>query len=279
MKNKKLSLIIILFILLAVVVLFTIIIKTNYLNKIVSKKGLSNKQQVEQLLVQKFNQPLDEDGLIIQEENDNYIVGQASVGEGGILIMAAKINNIWTLAYTGNAFVNCDELRVFYNFPKEFLPDYCDCNDKFYKEPYSERIQPKYCMNVYTNTQYGFNVKYSSNWMNNKTGEDNSLVSFYPDPKEVGTMEGVGFKIYFWQTFPDVGIISSINDLEIAVKQRYADDNPKVSVVKINGFDVVMAEDLPGYIDNESEAFVLLDDGLGILSFYPGGYVNLIEKI
>ncbi len=86
---------------------------------------LNNKQQVEKLLVQKFNQPLYNNEMNIQKENDNYIVGQASVGEGGILVMAAKVNKIWELVYTGNAFADCYELHK-YSFPSEFLPEYCD---------------------------------------------------------------------------------------------------------------------------------------------------------
>jgi hypothetical protein len=88
------------------------------------KIELSDKQKIEELLSRKFSEPIDMTELTIQKENNDYIIGQTGFGEGGILVMAARVNGDWELVYTGNAFADCNKLFQ-YNFPIEFLPEYC----------------------------------------------------------------------------------------------------------------------------------------------------------
>lgn len=135
---------------------------------------------------------------------------------------------------------------------------------------------------IYRNEKYGFEFKYHSDWVVDDNGNDQSIASFGPQLGEGGYTEGIGVKIYYWEDFPDVGRITSVQELRKAVENRYREylkdyPNVKILVTKVDEFDVVIADGLPGYVDNESEAFVLLDQGL--LNVYPGNFIDWIHKI
>lgn len=88
-------------------------------------------QEIESLLARKYNKPIEEVRVTISKQNDNYIAGSVLFGKGGPgevgLVLAAKINNIWTIVYDGNGSIDCNKMRQEYNFPDGILkPNYCN---------------------------------------------------------------------------------------------------------------------------------------------------------
>jgi len=146
---------------------------------------------------------------------------------------------------------------------------------------YIQRAGPQcefFCPLLYTNTKYGFKLFYNSGWIYQENENDpaGNFVSFGPN---VLYSEGAGAKIYLWKDIPGEGPIRTIDDLKKAIGNIRKEDGIKITVEKIGGFDVVMTGDLPGYYGIEPEAFVLLDNNLGILSIFPGDFVKSIQKI
>jgi len=88
-------------------------------------------QEIEYLLAEKYTKTADEVSVTIAKQNDNYMAGgvlfgNVGSGEGG-LVLAAKIDNVWTVVYDGNGSIDCNKMRTEYNFPDEILkPNYCD---------------------------------------------------------------------------------------------------------------------------------------------------------
>lgn len=88
-------------------------------------------QEIEYILAQKYNKPADEVRVTIARQTDTYVAGSVLFGKGGPgeggLVLAAKIDNVWTVVYDGNGSIDCNKMRQQYKFPDEILkPNYCD---------------------------------------------------------------------------------------------------------------------------------------------------------
>lgn len=132
---------------------------------------------------------------------------------------------------------------------------------------------------TYVNEEYGFEFKYYGDWVANESGTDESLVSFGPEPDNGRALHGLGVKIYLANAkgFFGKDSVRTLEELKMAVERRYAKDNPEIEVKNLGGFDVVIADGLPGIAGNESSAYVLLDKE--VLNVYPGEFVDWIRKI
>ena len=56
----------------------------------------------------------------------NYAKGMASVGGGGAVWFAAKVNGTWKLVFIGNGTVQCSDLISYPNFPNTMIPECWD---------------------------------------------------------------------------------------------------------------------------------------------------------
>ena len=87
-------------------------------------------KEIENLLAQKYNKPTSEVKVTIAKQNDNYLAGSVLFGKGGPgeggLVLATRIDNVWTIVYDGNGSINCKTLKEEYGFPGEILAGLCD---------------------------------------------------------------------------------------------------------------------------------------------------------
>lgn len=86
-------------------------------------------QAITSLLAQKYNKKTSEVFFDINKENTKYVVGSVSFGQKGVeggLVLAAKINDKWTLVYDGNGSIDCTKIKQDYQFPPEMLTGICD---------------------------------------------------------------------------------------------------------------------------------------------------------
>jgi hypothetical protein len=80
------------------------------------------------------------------------------------------------------------------------------------------------------------------------------------------------------KSFANFGTVKSLPELLQAVKGTYnAQPNLTFTSTTTGGFSAVIVSGLPGYVDNEEEAYILLDNG--VLRIYPGSYIGSVRKI
>lgn len=87
-------------------------------------------QEIQYLLAKKYNKPVTDVKLHITKQDDTHVVGSviygSVAGEGG-LVLAAKIENVWTIVFDGNGSVDCSKLKTEYGFTPEMLaPNVCE---------------------------------------------------------------------------------------------------------------------------------------------------------
>lgn len=86
-------------------------------------------EAIRSALAQKYNKKTSEVFFDINKENTKYVVGSVSFGQKGIeggLVLAAKINDKWTLIFDGNGSIDCAKNKQDYQFPQEMLAGICD---------------------------------------------------------------------------------------------------------------------------------------------------------
>ena len=132
--------------------------------------------------------------------------------------------------------------------------------------------QPDSNIAIYRNKLYGFEFDYPSNWIVDESSDYPTIAAFHPK----GSIEGAGVKLYYVKSFANFGTVKSLQELLQTVKGTY-NTQPNLTFTTTGGFDAVIVSGLPGYVDNEEEAYVLLDNG--ILRIYPGEYIDSLRKI
>ena len=88
---------------------------------------LSSQTLIKSALIKKDN--LSADAIInITKENADYAKGNISFPNenGGGMFLAAKVNGVWTIVYSGNGSVDCISLKKNYSFPADFISNFCD---------------------------------------------------------------------------------------------------------------------------------------------------------
>lgn len=127
----------------------------------------------------------------------------------------------------------------------------------------------------YLNEGYGFEFDYPASWVVDEgKSDDPTIAAFHPS----GSVEGVGVKLYYVKSFANFGTVKSLPELLQAVKGTYnAQPNLTFTSTTTGGFSAVIVSGLPGYVDNEEEAYILLDNG--VLRIYPGSYIGSVRKI
>jgi len=86
-------------------------------------------ESIKSLIALKYSKPNSEVFIRIDQENTEYAKGGISFapegGPGG-MFLAAKINDKWELVYDGNGSIDCDKIKLNYQFPAEMLAGFCD---------------------------------------------------------------------------------------------------------------------------------------------------------
>jgi hypothetical protein len=90
-------------------------------------------EEIRYLLAKKYSKQVKETTITARNKSADYLSvsvkfgaeGFDEPGEGGI-VLAAKVDNVWTLVYDGNGSIDCPAIRKNYAFPDEFLTGYCD---------------------------------------------------------------------------------------------------------------------------------------------------------
>jgi len=88
-------------------------------------------QEIQYLLADKYNKPVDQVNITITRQTDMHasgsvLFGAGGPGEGGVFLVA-KIDELWQVVFDGNGSVDCDKMHEKYKFPDEILkPNFCD---------------------------------------------------------------------------------------------------------------------------------------------------------
>lgn len=86
-------------------------------------------EAITEIIALKYNKPVSEVFIRIDQENAKYAKGGVSFapkgGPGGVFL-AAKINDKWELVYDGNGSIDCEKIKANYEFPSEMLIGFCD---------------------------------------------------------------------------------------------------------------------------------------------------------
>ncbi len=80
---------------------------------------------IKSLFADKYSKNVLEISITIDKEEENYIAGSVTFGEGGPgeggHFLAVKDDGIWKITYDGNGFIPCSSVDP-YNFPSDMVP-------------------------------------------------------------------------------------------------------------------------------------------------------------
>lgn len=125
------------FIILAVVVVVGVILGVYFLIPGIKLDGEKEEEIVPktdaefiaQALAEKYNKKNNEVTVRIDKQIDNYVLGGVTFGAGGQgeggLLLAAKVNDKWEIAFDGNGSIACSQVDP-YNFPVEMVNECVD---------------------------------------------------------------------------------------------------------------------------------------------------------
>ncbi|HNV12696.1 MAG TPA: hypothetical protein PK686_01665 [bacterium] len=91
---------------------------------------VSVEEEIQYFLANKYNKPVDGVIISITKQTENHVSGGVKFGpksSAGGLFLAVKFGNMWEVVYDGNGSIDCEKMRIEYNFPDEILkPNFCD---------------------------------------------------------------------------------------------------------------------------------------------------------
>ncbi|MFA6306487.1 MAG: hypothetical protein WCV70_02215 [Patescibacteria group bacterium] len=90
-------------------------------------------QEIQYRLAQKYNKPAADVTVTATKKSADYMVGKVSfaakglpAGGAGGLFLAARQGNMWELVYDGNGSIDCESIKLDYQFPADMLAGFCD---------------------------------------------------------------------------------------------------------------------------------------------------------
>lgn len=87
-------------------------------------------EEIQYFLANKYNKPVDEVIVSITKKTESHVAGGVKFGSefsAGGLFLAVQFGNMWEVVYDGNGSIDCEKMRIEYNFPDEILkPNFCD---------------------------------------------------------------------------------------------------------------------------------------------------------
>jgi len=93
----------------------------------------NDEQAIQYLLAQKYNKSAADVTVKTNKKTADYMSGSVSFaskglptpGEGGVFL-AAKVDNLWRIVYSGNGSIDCNNIKSNYQFPQDMLSGFCD---------------------------------------------------------------------------------------------------------------------------------------------------------
>ena len=93
----------------------------------------SAEQEIQYRLAQKYNKPAADVTVMATKKSADYMAGRVSFAAKGLpaegvggLFLAARQGNMWELVYNGNGSIDCENIKLTYQFPADMLVNFCD---------------------------------------------------------------------------------------------------------------------------------------------------------
>lgn len=87
-------------------------------------------EEIQYFLADKYNKSIDDVVVSVTKQTESHMFGSVKFGAGvsaGGLFLAVRLGNMWEVVYDGNGSIDCEKMRIEYNFPDEILkPNFCD---------------------------------------------------------------------------------------------------------------------------------------------------------
>jgi hypothetical protein len=87
-------------------------------------------EEIQYFLANKYSKSTEEVIVNITKQIESHVAGSVKFGpevSAGGLFLAVQFGNMWEVVYDGNGSIDCEKMRIEYNFPDEILkPNFCD---------------------------------------------------------------------------------------------------------------------------------------------------------
>lgn len=107
---------------------------------------ITKEEVIKKLFAEKYNKKMAEVTLSIDQETEDHVRGgveflPGGLGEGG-LFLAAKVDDLWELAFDGTGAIYCKEIEE-YNFPEDMIEDCSEIQTQPAKTENGEVVEVK----------------------------------------------------------------------------------------------------------------------------------------